>query len=469
MRQAKTWYLGLPLIRQFLPAFAIVLTLAMAVLGAWINSRATVRVLDATTETAALYLQTVVQPHVQSLASGGTLNGGDRAALDRIANTFADQGQFLRIKIWNLDGTLAYPDNSSGEPPPVQISDLVEEALGNQIVGSISDLSEANHVGERALGVRLYEIHAPLHELETGKMLAVGEFYQNADYIRDALILSAEDNWVMFASAGMAIFFLLWVIVQGGSRTIDRQSQALQDRLAEQDRLFRQNEKLREKILTANQNLARIDEMAHKRVGLDLHDGAAQLLGFLIMQLDRLDAELHAPRRADASTLPEIMTDIRDAASEAMDELRRISTGLVGPHLEGLNTLGEILGAVVSEHRRRTGTEVLLNLPTTLPVVPDHLARTVGRIVQEALNNAFKHAGGKGQRVDLDVNSDASFVVRISDDGPGPGPSMEANATTESRLGLMGMRFRAESLGGQVDVVHRVPYGTAIVCSVPAQ
>ena len=71
------------------------------------------------------------------------------------------------------------------------------------------------------------------------------------------------------------------------------------------------------------------------------------------------------------------------------------------------------------------------------------------RMVQEGLNNAYKHAGGKGQSVTV-CREGRFVVVTISDEGPGMQPHAVSNEMQQ--LGLIGLRNRIISLGGNLSV-----------------
>jgi len=87
------------------------------------------------------------------------------------------------------------------------------------------------------------------------------------------------------------------------------------------------------------------------------------------------------------------------------------------------------------------------------------------RFVQETLNNAYRHAAGKGQVLSANL-VDGMLLITINDNGPG----MNADALVvdthgRTRLGLAGLRYRVESLGG----VFRIDSATGKGTSVTAQ
>ena len=89
---------------------------------------------------------------------------------------------------------------------------------------------------------------------------------------------------------------------------------------------------------------------------------------------------------------------------------------------------------------------------------------TVYRLIQEALNNAFRHAGGAGQHVRVGSQDDG-MLVEVSDRGPGFQPELVSGQ--EGHLGLSGMRERVESLGGVFRIESRVGEGTKVIAFLP--
>ena len=78
----------------------------------------------------------------------------------------------------------------------------------------------------------------------------------------------------------------------------------------------------------------------------------------------------------------------------------------------------------------------------------------VFRFIQEALNNAYRHASGQGQAVDVDLR-DGRLAVAVSDAGPGFDPA----TVRADGLGLAGLKERVESIGGQFEM-QTSPAGT---------
>jgi signal transduction histidine kinase len=90
------------------------------------------------------------------------------------------------------------------------------------------------------------------------------------------------------------------------------------------------------------------------------------------------------------------------------------------------------------------------------------VSQEVLRVVAEALENVHRHAGARRVVVDLDGAGDA-VSVRVGDDGTGFDPA----AVPARRFGVVGMRERAEGLGGTLDVHSTRGEGTLVTLRIP--
>ena len=109
-----------------------------------------------------------------------------------------------------------------------------------------------------------------------------------------------------------------------------------------------------------------------------------------------------------------------------------------------------------------TGIEIESIIDSDLHVPEPSIAVQLYRIAQEAMNNAVKHARAGHIRVDLKKDS-GRLVLTVADDGIGIGPQQER----QGHLGLHIMRYRADSVGAQLDIRRAEGGGTRVRCSVP--
>jgi signal transduction histidine kinase len=148
-----------------------------------------------------------------------------------------------------------------------------------------------------------------------------------------------------------------------------------------------------------------------------------------------------------------------------MQEIRAISAGLSLPQLKHL-TLADTISRVVRTHERRTGTSVALCLDNIPEEVSLPVKITLYRFVQEALQNAYRHANGTGQEVRV-KRAGEQVTVDVVDEGPG----FEGIPITDrdEHLGLVGMRERVESLGGLFRIDSRLGQGTIVSARLALQ
>ena len=157
------------------------------------------------------------------------------------------------------------------------------------------------------------------------------------------------------------------------------------------------------------------------------------------------------------------LDQIQGSLRRSLEEVRATSSGLLLPHLGAL-TVAQTIDHVVRGHQRRTGVAV----EVTRDGLPEAAALSTKialyRIVQEALNNAWQHAGASAARVAVSRQGD-QLQIEIVDSGPGFDP--RAGTSSDAHLGLVGMRERAESLGGSFRVESVLGEGTHVTATLP--
>ena len=455
----------LTLAQQFGLAASLVLGLTMIMVGSWINGRITDGVLRSSAEVGGLFMASLLEPYVQELENERTLPPASIAKLDEVVANFASRRHVLSVKIWLRDGTVAYSIRRAliGQKFPTED---IQPALRGEIKGYLNALDEEENAYERTLSVPLYEIYAPLYKTGTKKIIAVGEFYENAQWLHEELYWSSIDNWLVVGGLSIGMLTILFMIVNRGSRLIARQERALRERLEEQANLHRTNEQLRARMENAMRESVRIDELIYRRIGAELHDGPAQLMAFVLLRLEDVEPALEG---AAVSKHANTVEEIRSAASDALRDLRHIASGLFLPHLEENDDLLRVVRSIVEAHERRTGSSVVLEAAELPDNLPRGIIRCVGRVTQEALTNAYKHAGGIGQKVHISVRNN-EIVLSISDRGPGiADASQEGTHLHTDRLGVPGMRYRVESIGGSLELISQPMKGTEVVCRIPLQ
>lgn len=428
---------------QFVIAASLILGLTMSFVGNLVSERIKNAALHSAAEAGALYMEAFFEPYVQELAMAPELSADSIAALDALLQSPSLKRHLASVKLWRPDGVVLYSIDKTITHRSFPTEEIAR-ALEGKVVTDLENLGKEENAFERSLQVPLYEIYAPLRHSETGVILAVGEFYERAERLENEISSVRRQVWIVVGSATLAMLLLLFGMVWRGERVIKRQQIALRGRIIEQIRLHRRNAALQARITNAYHEFWRVNELTLQRLGVDLHDGPAQLLSLILLQLDDL-VEPGDSERALANR--ELYESIRRAAKDALREVRDISRGLALPEIADLS-LREELELAVQRHEQRTGSKVAMALGPLPDTAPLPLKICLYRFVQESLNNAYRHANGEGQLVEASYD-DGLLCLQVSDAGPGlPREIMTGKAEGRTRLGLAGLRYRVESLGG---------------------
>jgi len=424
---------------QFVIAAAVILGLTMFSVGELVSQRIESAAVQSAAEAGAHYMEAFLEPYVQEMSRDNSLSTASVQSLDRLMESRALNEHIVSIKIWRADGTVVYSTNKAITNHKFPVNEITE-ALKGKVVTDLEELNQDENEFERNLNVPLYEIYAPLRDFSSRKVIAVGEFYEKADSLEREINRVREQVWEVVGAATLAMLTLLFFIVRRGDKIIQRQQVALHLRLQEQTRLHISNAELQLKMATATQEFSRVNELNLRRIGADLHDGPAQLLTLILIWLDEL---------ADScSTVDqEALEIIRGAATDALREVRDLSRGLALPEINDLSLVEE-LQLVAQRHEQRTGTKVTLALGPLPAATPLPLKLCLYRFVQETLNNAYRHANGEGQVIQAQY-IDQVLNISVRDSGPGmAADAMQLDSSGRTRLGLAGLRYRVESLGG---------------------
>ncbi|MBN7756648.1 sensor histidine kinase [Nitratireductor aquimarinus] len=448
----------LSLASQFLIAATIVLFLSMAILGTWINRQITRGVLAASGEGGVALINAFLEPATQGLEPGGHLSAESIEMLDQIFVDTPIAKSIVSAKIWSTDGQILYSSLAPEVIGEKHVSNDVARAARGEIVSEFEDMVSAESLHEQALSFSIIEVYAPLFKQGTSNVIAVGEIYENSTALAEQLRLSSIKTWIVVCLTTLVMLFVLYSIVKKGSRKIAAQQVELQRRMSVHQEMASQNEALRFAAERARLEANEANEELIGRIGQDLHDGPIQLLTLLVLRLGTFKLRNSAKGR-------ETVLEMRDLAASVVQELRTLSTGLVLPEIGDISTEDTIRLASY-RHENLTGSKV----ETVIGMLPARVSTAMKiclyRIVQEALNNSFRHAHGAGQRVR------AHFIngvlrLEISDAGPGIG-SEEGQSPRIAGLGLRGIHNRVQAFGGRVEIRSEPQAGTTVSVTFPA-
>jgi signal transduction histidine kinase len=198
------------------------------------------------------------------------------------------------------------------------------------------------------------------------------------------------------------------------------------------------------------------------RIAHEMHDGLAQVLGYVNTKTQAVREYLRAGRADEAARQ---LDQLAAAAREVYSDVREQIIGLRSVSNAGADwRLVEALGEYVASWQGQSGVVCRLRVDGSLRL-PAVLELQLLRIVQEALANVRKHAQARHAEVDLEVR-DGNLLLTVADDGVGFNPG-ELRRSEFPRFGLSTMRERAESVGGRFEIGSSPSGGTRIKLELP--
>jgi signal transduction histidine kinase/ligand-binding sensor domain-containing protein len=198
------------------------------------------------------------------------------------------------------------------------------------------------------------------------------------------------------------------------------------------------------------------------RIARDLHDTLEQAFTGLALQLDAAVARL-AQRDADSARTH--LATARELLRHGQSEARRSVRDLRSTTLEGAD-LATALSRAAEQLSAGTLVRIVVHIRGTARPLPRDVEQNLFRIGQEAVTNAIKHAQAREVHVDLGFEADR-VELHVRDDGRG----FDAGTllAPSGHFGLLGMRERAEQLGGELRFVTGPDGGTEVVVAVPIE
>lgn len=427
----------LSLSRQFALTGGAIMLLAMTLAGyitAPIVSKAAI---ENTASATALFMDNFLAPLVQELATDDILRPDNARRLDDRLRSKSFEQRFPYVEIWKEGGRVAYSTTPAligrrFPPPPGLLM-----ALSGKVSAQYADLRAREHV-LRSLNTSYLEIYVPIREDLSDRVIAVAEIHEITGPLEQELFQIRLYSWLAIGGSTLLIMLNLFGIVYRGSRVIEAQRAELRDRIVQIQQVSSQNVTLRQKAQRASSRITEMTEAYLRRIGAELHDGPAQLIGFAALKVEHVRSARTAANRSME------LKAIDTALADAIRDIRHISKGLMLPEIEHLS-LEDVIDRVVRIHASRTGSEVQVRIGIMPSAVPPAIKICAYRFLQEGLNNAFRHADSGPVTVSCDL-VDSTLVLDVRDQG---GPSTPAAG---AGLGLIGLRERAESLGGSFHI-----------------
>jgi signal transduction histidine kinase len=449
---------SLSLAQRFLLVNLVIVVLASVAISAWVGVQIKQGVLDRTAAVTALYIESFIEPHVQTLSEQPRLDASDITSLRTLLNGTELGQDVVSFRVWSSSGEVLYSPVPSLVGRKFPAEDRLEKAFAGQVTADLSDLSGEENEFERTHWKQLVEMYVPVRARGSGHIIAVAEFYELPTGLQNEISRAQLRSWAIVALVAVASYLLLFGLVQRASRTIERQDEKLREQVAVLSGLLEQNSRLHNRMSRAASRSMALHAEERRRTSSDLHDGPAQDLALAMLRLDSLEQSIPAESEAGGRDLGVV----RRAVGDALQETRDIAAGLRVPELADL-TLEEVVRRAVRDNTAHGGAEAWVEFDGTTANAPLPVRIALFRCLQEALSNASRHAPGARVFVRVRVEGN-ELLTEVVDDGPGFDAATEIDAT---HLGLAGMRERAELLGGTFAINGTPGQGTRVVMTWP--
>ncbi len=204
-------------------------------------------------------------------------------------------------------------------------------------------------------------------------------------------------------------------------------------------------------------------EHERKRISLEVHDGAAQWMVaacYRIQALHKILNKCNVPRAGME------LSEIKNLIDQSTKELRRVIVDLYPPALEELGLFGT-LHQNLKNFENETGIACSFEIEGAPPSLPPISQIAIYRVTQEALANVRKHAQATEVDVILRFRGD-ELSLAIRDNGKGFDLcQVLGNARSAKNVGLLGMKDRAETLGGTIRMETTEGAGTMVTLTLP--
>jgi signal transduction histidine kinase len=233
--------------------------------------------------------------------------------------------------------------------------------------------------------------------------------------------------------------------------------------LAVQSAVAIENARLYQNLWEERNRILAIEEEVRKELARDVHDGPAQLLSAMVMNIRFIQALLND------NTLDMAKQELVGLEELATRTLKQVRELLFNQRPVILETQGLFPAVDAYVKRLNESREMNVQLEVTCEQVtlPGKADRTVFSIIQEAVGNVKKHAPGATVQIRLERHDD-QLDIKVIDNGPGfDVHRVQATYDQRGSLGLLNMSERAQQIGGILQIDSTIGKGTQVTLSVP--
>ena len=210
--------------------------------------------------------------------------------------------------------------------------------------------------------------------------------------------------------------------------------------------------------------IIKAQENERRRIAREIHDGPAQAMSNVVLKAEICEKMAGI----DINRTIEELRSLKDVVRSCLKDVRRIIYDLRPMSIYDLG-LKTTLQKYIESFRNEHSINVELKMKgKDIRIADSNISLAIFRVVQEALNNTYKHADATNVCIQLEC-AEKSILLRIKDDGKGFDINSLSDITRDNDggFGIIGMKERIELLEGEFTISSEINVGTTIMVKLP--
>ena len=195
--------------QRFLLGSLVILLVGMVGIGFWVSNQISDGVIHRTAATNALYVDSLVAPRAQDLATSESLSSDSIDKLDWLLTGTPLGQQVSLFRIWDQSGRIVYSSDHTqiGQQFPIEAD--WQSAFNGEVVAEMSNFDAVRSADANQNDSKMLEIYSPVRARGTNDIIAVAEFYFDATDLRHDIQQAERHSW-MIVAAGTAAVTCCW-------------------------------------------------------------------------------------------------------------------------------------------------------------------------------------------------------------------------------------------------------------------
>jgi signal transduction histidine kinase len=299
--------------------------------------------------------------------------------------------------------------------------------------------------------------------IETNQPVLLKEVHQDQELTRFVTFMSCNEIYCFPLRSGFNAYGIL-LFGHPEQKFFNAGRRELLDILGSQAVVAIQNARLYQDVVDERERMIEFQEEARNKLARDLHDGPTQSVSAIAMRINIAQSML----TKDPKAVSDELGRIEDLARRTTTEIRHMLFTLRPLILESQGLVAA-LKSMADKMKETFSQEVHIKIDESiLPSIEMGKQGVIFYIVEEAVNNARKHAQAGHIWVNLHSMDPGLAIIEIQDDGIGfDVAAVNRSYDQRGSLGMVNLRDRTELVNGVLDVQSVPGKGTRIKVYIP--